>query len=90
MATYYKTIDGVRYDRELLEKAEVAVAGRGDGRISRADAEMLLAAVKDGDSYTEVEKVTVEYLQKSFTWTADADRWFREQLATWQAGARRS
>ena len=40
--SYYKQIEGVKYDRELVEAADEAVAGRGDGRISRADAEKLL------------------------------------------------
>ena len=35
---YYKTIDGKKYDAELIEAAEKAVAGRGDGRISMDDA----------------------------------------------------
>ena len=40
--SYYKTIDGVKMDAALLEAADEAVAGRGDGRISIADADMLL------------------------------------------------
>ena len=32
--SYYKTIDGKHYDREMLEIADEAVAGAGDGRIS--------------------------------------------------------
>ena len=47
---YYKTIDGKKMDGNLLEMAEKAVAGAGDGRISKSDAEELLQAVKDGGS----------------------------------------
>ena len=43
---YYRTIDGVKYDAELLKAAEEAVAGKGDGRISLKDAELLLEQVK--------------------------------------------
>ena len=57
MSSYYKVIDGKNYDRSMLEVADEAVAGKGDGRISLADAEKLLATVKDGNAYTDVEKV---------------------------------
>ncbi|HAP69059.1 MAG TPA: cell envelope biogenesis protein OmpA, partial [Flavobacteriales bacterium] len=53
---YYKTIDGNKYDGELLELADKLTSGSGDGRISQADAGQLLEAVKDGDSYTDIEK----------------------------------
>jgi len=56
---YYKTIDGNKYDGELLELADKLTSGSGDGRISQADAGQLLEAVKDGDSYTDIEKATV-------------------------------
>lgn len=83
MASYYKTIDGVKMDRGLLEAADKAVAGRGDGRISKTDAESLLAAVKDGDTYSEVEKATVKYIRENYKWTDDADKWFRAEINKW-------
>ena len=46
---YYKIIDGKKYDAELIELAEKLTSGNGDGRLSKADAEQLLEAVKDGD-----------------------------------------
>jgi DNA-directed RNA polymerase subunit F len=82
---YYKTIDGVKYDAELLEAAEKAVKGRGDGRISMEDAKMLLAKVKDGDTYTDIEKGTMEYIRKNFKWTDEADEWFRTEIRKWAA-----
>ncbi len=82
---YYKTIDGVRYDAELLELAEKLTSGAGDGRISQADAAQLLEAVKDGDSYTDTEKDTVKYLRENFKWTESADEWFRSEIRKWAA-----
>lgn len=38
----YKTIDGIRYEKELLDTAEALTAGAGDGRISFEDAKALL------------------------------------------------
>ena len=58
--TYYKTIDGKDYDREMLEIADEAVAGAGDGRISIENAQKLLGAVKDANKYTDIEKATMK------------------------------
>lgn len=82
---YYKTIDGEKYDAELLELADKSVAGMGDGRISLKDAETLLAAVKDGNSYTDIEKATMKYIRDNYKWTEEADAWFRSQIAKWAA-----
>jgi len=41
MSSYYRIINGVSYDRALLESAEALTQGRGDGRISEADAKTL-------------------------------------------------
>ncbi len=82
---YYKTIDGKKYDGELLEFAEKAVAGVGDGRISVKDAEGLLKLVKDGDTYTDIEKATVAYIREKYKWTEEADAWFRTEIRKWAA-----
>ena len=83
--SYYKTIDGKKYDGELIEAAEKAVAGRGDGRISMEDAQMLLEKVKDGDTYTDIEKDTIAYIRDNFKWTEQADEWFRTEIRKWAA-----
>ncbi len=85
---YYKTIDGVKYDAGLLEEADKAVAGKGDGRISLDDAKKLLVAVKDGNEYTDIEKATMKYVRDNYKWTAEADDWFRSQIAKWAAEKR--
>ena len=83
--SYYRQIDGVKYDDELLKSAEEAVAGRGDGRISLDDAKKLLDEVKDGNSYTDIEKKTVAYIRDNFKWTDEADNWFRTEIRKWAA-----
>jgi len=62
VASYYKTIDGIRYDRSLLELAERLTAGRGDGRISQEDAEQLWERAQDGSGATVTELRTLRYL----------------------------
>jgi hypothetical protein len=80
---YYKTIDGKKYDGEIIELAEKLTAGAGDGRISMEDAKQLLEAVKDGDTYTDIEKETMAYIRENFKWTEAADDWFRTEIRKW-------
>jgi hypothetical protein len=86
--SYYKQIDGVSHDRALIEAAEAAVAGRGDGRISKADAQRLLSFVIDGGKITATEQATLVYLRANFTWTDKANAWFKDAIARWEAGDR--
>ena len=80
---YYKTIDGVKMDKSLLDAADEAVAGAGDGRISLADAKNLLSEVKDGGDYTDVEKDTMKHIRDNYKWTDEADEWFRKEINKW-------
>ena len=82
---YYKTIDGNKYDGELLELADKLTQGSGDGRISKADAAEILEAVKDGASYTDIEKATVKYIRENYKWTDASDEWFRSEIRKWAA-----
>lgn len=84
-APHYIEINGKQYDRKIIELAEESVKGRGDGRISLDDAQKLLAAVKDGDTYTDIEKATVEYVRENYKFTPEADEWFRTEIRKWAA-----
>ena len=83
--SYYKTIGGKHYDREMLEIADEAVAGVGDGRISVEDAQKLLGAVKDANKYTDIEKATMKYIRENYKFTYAADQWFRTEIRKWAA-----
>jgi len=37
MSSYYKEINGVKYDKAMLEAADKSIEGKGDGRISLED-----------------------------------------------------
>ncbi len=82
---YYVEIDGVNYDRKLIELADGAVAGQSDGRISLEDAKALLAAVRDHGRYTGTEKNTMKYIHDNYELTAEADAWFRMEIRKWAA-----
>ena len=80
MPSYYKIIGGQRYDRKLLETAEQLTEGRGDGRISQKDAEIIWASIQDGSGITATEKRSVIYLIKTLNWSEKATLWINEQL----------
>lgn len=83
MSNYYKSIEGVKYKKAILDLADESVAGKGDGRISLEDAQKILNAVKDGDTYTEVEKATMKYVRDNYKWTDEANDWFRKEIKKW-------
>jgi hypothetical protein len=83
--SYYKTINGKKMDSRLLDLAETAAMGQGDGRISKQDAALIIDALKDGGEYTDIEKDTMEYIRTTYRWTDGADEWFRSEVASWAA-----
>lgn len=83
--SYYKQIDGKRYKAITLKMADEAVAGQGDGRISKEDAEQIFATISDGKAYTQVEKDTMRYLRENYNWTDGADALFRTKVRSWAA-----
>jgi len=82
--SYYKIIDGKKMDNHIIEIALQATIETGS-HISVEDAEKILAAVIDGNIYTEVEKVTIAYIRRNFNWTEAADDWFKTQISSWRA-----
>lgn len=75
-----RLVDKKKLNARLLEVADVAVAGSGDGRISKKDAEMLLALITKDGIYTATERATVDYIHKNYKWTESARDWFRDQI----------
>ncbi|WP_036095583.1 OmpA family protein [Leptospira weilii] len=82
---YYVTIQGRKYDRELIELAQECISGKRDGRISVNDAKHLLKAVQDNGSYTDIEKDTIEYIRENYKFTEKSDQWFRTEIRKWAA-----
>lgn len=83
--SYYKQIDGKRYKAAILTEADESIAGIGDGRISKADAEKIFAKISDGHVYTQVEKDTMHYIREHYNWTPEADELFRKKVRSWAA-----
>lgn len=79
--SFYKIIDGQRYDKKVLELAEELIQGQGDGRISRADAAKLLESVQDGSGITETENRSLFYILENYTFTDSAEGWLLDKLS---------
>ncbi len=82
---YYKVINGVKYDKGLIDAADKAVKGQGDGRVSLADARKLLKQIKDANKYTAIEKTTMAYIRDNYKFTDEADSWLRTEIRKWAA-----
>ncbi len=78
-------IDGNTYDVALIEAAEKAVANNIYGKISLEDAEILLDMIKNGETYSDIEKATMAYIRENFRWVNQADVWLRTEVRKWAA-----
>ena len=76
--SYYKKIQGVRYDRALLESAEERIKGQGDGRISDQDINEIIDLSKDGNKVTLTELRTIKYISDHIRVTEKAHKTLSE------------
>ena len=67
--SYYEIINGIKYDRSLLLKADNLVKGQGDGRISEEDMKTLIIESADNNKITEIEKQTLFYISETYNTT---------------------
>jgi len=81
----YRKINGINYDRAMLEAAEKAVEGPHDGRISIEDAKKILKAAFDDNKYTEVEKRTLKYIRDHFKFTEKAEAYTKKAVRKFKA-----
>ncbi|MCL1911947.1 MAG: hypothetical protein FWG13_07060 [Leptospirales bacterium] len=81
MSSYYKTINGVKYDKSMLEAADKSIAGKGDGRISLDDAKVLVKSMDDGGKITETELKTLRYIRENYNLTEPAVKFVEETLS---------
>jgi photosystem II Psb27 protein len=80
-ASYYEVVDSVRYDRAALQAAREAVSGKGDGRVSVADTEKILAELVDGNGITKIEYRTAFKILADYPFTDEAKLAFIAQMA---------
>ena len=70
--SYYKEIDGIKYDKAILDIADEQIKGRGDGRLSEDDMKLIIKAVIDRKKITKTEYLTIFYLIKNYNITEKA------------------
>jgi len=85
MPSYYQVINGVRYDRELLESADRLTTGAGDGRISVDDGRQLWDEAQDGSGVTATEYRTLQHIVDTYNCTDAAKRFLKGHINPDQA-----
>ena len=70
-------------DLELLCAAEGAIAGYGDGRISRGDIQDIIAIVHGTGWFSPVEKATLEHIYDNYRFTKLAGQIYHKELEAW-------
>jgi hypothetical protein len=76
MASQYKSINGIKYERDLLSFAEAA-----NGKtMTRADAESLWEKAMDGGKVTPTERRTLEYIMENFKVNDAAKTYLKAKL----------
>lgn len=77
----YVSIDGVQYEKELIDLAVKHTTGRGEGQIARDEAEDLINSALDGPGVTETEMRTLQYIRASYPFTDAAARYYDEAIS---------
>lgn len=75
----YVTIDGVKYEKELIELAKLHTSGSvQNGKLSKAEVAELFKSAADGQGVTDTEKGTLTYIRGNFEFTDAAAKDFDE------------
>jgi hypothetical protein len=77
----YVTIDGEKYEKELLDLAKEHTTGRGEGKLSKDEVEDLFKSASDGRGITETELKTLQYIRANFVFTEASAKLFDEKMA---------
>jgi len=77
----YQSIDGVKYEKELLDLAKEHTTGRGEGKLSKDEVADLFKSASDGQGVTDTEKRTLAYIRNNFVFTNAAAKDFDEAFA---------
>lgn len=76
----YVSIDGEKYEKELIELAKKHTTGRGEGKISKDETEDLFNSANDGQGVTDIELKTLKYIRANFEFTDASAKLFDEKL----------
>ena len=65
--SYYKIIDGVKYDKAILDIADEQI--KRDGNLSDNDMKLIIKALIDSKKITQIEYLTMFYVLKNYNIT---------------------
>lgn len=77
----YVSIDGEKYEKELLDLAKKHTTGAGEGKLSKDEVAELFKSASDGQGVTDTEKKTLTYIRGNFEFTDAAAKVFDEAFA---------
>lgn len=77
----YKTIDGIKYEKELLDLATKHTTGQGEGKLSKDEVADLFKSANDGEGITDTERSTLEYIRNNYEFTDAAAKDFDAAFA---------
>ena len=78
----YETINGVTYEKELLDLARKHTTGRGEGKLSIDEVAALFSSAADGRGVTDTEKSTLAYIRSHFPFTEAAAKEFDQRFGS--------
>lgn len=78
----YQMIDGVKYEKELLDLAKEHTTGKGEGKLSKDEVADLFKSANDGQGVTDTERSTLEYIRNNFVFTDAAAKDFDAAFAS--------
>ena len=78
----YVTIDGNKYEKELLDLAKQHTTGRGEGKLSVDEVNDLFKSAQDGPGVTETEMATLKYIRGNFEFTDAAAKHFDSKIGS--------
>ena len=77
----YKTIDGIKYEKDLLDLATKHTTGKGEGKLSKDEVADLFKSANDGQGITDTERGTLEYIRNNYEFTDAAAKDFDVEFA---------
>ena len=76
--SYYKQIDGIKYDRGLLERADTIVTEHD--KITLKYAKELWEDAEDGNVVTECEQRTLQYILENYECNSSAKKFLKDKI----------
>lgn len=77
----YKTINGIKYEKELLDLATKYTTGKGEGKLSKDEVAEIFKSANDGKGITDTERKTLEYIRNNYEFTDASAKDFDEAFA---------